>query len=87
VVRWSFERAEFLLDLETIKNPVLIVPSRVLDRIGAPNLEIDDSFVYPDHMSKEVRVEDAARKRAPTPKPSEFAISSHPHNNRDGSST
>jgi hypothetical protein len=39
VVRWSFERAGFLLDLENIRNPVQIFPSRVLDRIGVPPLK------------------------------------------------
>jgi hypothetical protein len=74
MVRWSFERAEFLLDLENTKNPVQIVPSRVLDRIGVPDFEIDDSFIYRDHVTKEAEAKDAARKRTPTPKPSEFAI-------------
>jgi hypothetical protein len=74
MIRGSFERAEFLLDLETIRNPVQIVPSRVLDRISAPDFEIDDSFIYPDHMRKETEVKDAARKRTPTLKPNEFVI-------------
>jgi hypothetical protein len=75
MVRWSSERAGFPLDLKNIRNPVQIVPSRVLDRIGVPDFEIDDSFIYPDHMRKEAEAKDAARKRTPTPKPSEFAIS------------
>jgi hypothetical protein len=40
MVRWSFERAGFLLDIENIRNPVQIVPSRVLVRISIPNFEI-----------------------------------------------
>jgi hypothetical protein len=75
MVRWSFERVGFLLDLENIRNTVQIVPSRVLDRIGLPDSEIDDSFTYPGHMRKDAEAMDAARKCTPTPKPSEFAIS------------
>jgi hypothetical protein len=75
MVLWSFERSGFLLDLENIRNPVQIVLSRALDRSGVSDFEIDDSFIYPDHMRKEAEVKVAARKRAPTPKPSEFAIS------------
>jgi hypothetical protein len=75
VVRWSFERAGFMLDLENIRNPVQIVPSRVLDRIGVSDFEIDDWFISLDHMRKEAKMKDAARKRTPTPKPGELAIS------------
>jgi hypothetical protein len=75
MVRWSFERAGFLLDLEKIRFLVRIVPSKILDRIGVPDFEIDDSFIYPDHMRKEAEVKDVTRKRLRTPKPSEFAIS------------
>jgi hypothetical protein len=89
MVRSGFEKAGFLLDLENIRNPVQIVPSRVLDRIGVPDFEIDDSLIYLDHMRKEAEAKDAARKRTPTPKPSEFAINwagLHPDNNRSISS-
>jgi hypothetical protein len=75
MVLWSFERARFLFDLENIRNPVQIVPSRALDRMGAPDFEIDDSFIYPDHMRKEAEVKNVAHKRKPTPKPRESAIS------------
>jgi hypothetical protein len=75
MVAWSFERAGFLLDLENIRNPVQIAPSRVLDRIGVSDFEIDDSFIYPDHMGKKAEAKGAARKCTPTPKPSEFAMS------------
>jgi hypothetical protein len=64
-----------LLDLESIRNPVQIVPSRVLDRIGVLDLEIDDLFICPDHVRKEAEVKNTARKSTPTPKQSEFAIS------------
>jgi hypothetical protein len=74
-IRWSFERAEFLLDLENIRNPVQIVPSSVLGRTGASDIEIDDSFISLDHMRKEVEAKDAARKHTSIPKPSELAIS------------
>jgi hypothetical protein len=75
MVRWNFERAGCLLDLENIRNPVQIVPSGVLDQIGISDFEIDDSFIYLDHIRKEAEAKDAARKRTPTPKPSEFVIS------------
>jgi hypothetical protein len=73
MVRWSFERAGFLLDLENIRNPVPIVPSGILDRTGVSDFEIDDSFIYPDHMRKEAEAQDAARKRPATPEPGEVA--------------
>jgi hypothetical protein len=75
MVRWSFERAGFLLDLNDIRNPVQIEPSRVLGRFAVPELELDDAFIYPDEMQKEVEGMNATRKRAATPKPSDFAIS------------
>jgi hypothetical protein len=75
MVRWSFERAGFLLNLNNIRNPVQIVPSRVLDRISVPDFEINESFIYLDYMRKEAEVKDAASQRTPIPKPSEFAIS------------
>jgi hypothetical protein len=71
MVCWSFERVVFLLDLENIRSPVQIVPSRVLDQINVSDFEIGDSFIYPDHMRKEVQVKDA-HKLTPTPKLSEF---------------
>jgi hypothetical protein len=71
----SFERAGFLLDLENIRNPVQIVPNRVLDGIGVPDFEIDESFIDLDHMRKEAEAKDTSRKRTPSPKPSEFATS------------
>jgi hypothetical protein len=55
MVRWRFERAGFLLDLENIRNPVQIVPRRVLDRIGVPNFEIGNSFIHPDQMRKKLK--------------------------------
>jgi hypothetical protein len=58
-----------------IRTPVQIVPSRALDRIGVSDFEIDDSVIYPDHMSKEAEAKDAACKRTPIPKPGEFPIS------------
>jgi hypothetical protein len=45
-----------------------------MDRIGVPDFEIDDSFIYADNMRKEVEAKDAAGKRTPIPKPREFAI-------------
>jgi hypothetical protein len=75
MVRWSFERIGFLLDLENIRNPVQIIPSRVLDRSGFPDFEIDESFIYPDYMRNEAEVKDAASQHTLIPKLSEFAIS------------
>jgi hypothetical protein len=62
-------------DLDNIRNPVQIDPSRVLDRISVPDSEPDDSFIDPDQMTKKGPARDAPRKREPTPKPSGFAIS------------
>jgi hypothetical protein len=53
MVRWSFERAGFLLDFENIRTPVQIVLGRILDQIDVPDFEIDESFIFPDHMRKE----------------------------------
>jgi hypothetical protein len=75
MIRWSFERGRFLLDLDDIRNLVQIDPSRVLARIALPDSEFDESFIYPAEMRKDAERMNAARKRAPTPKPSDFAIS------------
>jgi hypothetical protein len=75
MVRWSFERGGFLLDLDDIRNPVQIDPSRVLARIALPDSEFDESFISPAEMRKDAEGMNAARKRSPAPKPSDFAIS------------
>jgi hypothetical protein len=79
-VRWSFGRARFLLDLDNIRNPVRIDPSRLLDRISVPYFELDDTFIYPDQMTKENPPINGPRKREPIPRLSEFAISSAAYN-------
>jgi hypothetical protein len=75
MVRWSFEPGGFLLDLDDIRNPVEIDPTRVLTRIALLDSEFDDSFIYPVKMRKNAEGMNAARKLAPAPKPSDFAIS------------
>jgi hypothetical protein len=75
MIRWSFERAGFLLDLTDIRNPVQIEPSRVLAQIALPDVELDDSVIDPDQMRKGVEHMNAPRKCVPTPKPSDFPIS------------
>jgi hypothetical protein len=46
-----------------------------MNRIGALGFETNDSFIYSDHLRKETEEKDAARRRTPTPKQGEFAIS------------
>jgi hypothetical protein len=75
MIRWSFERAGFLLDLSGIRNPVQIDPNRALAQIAVPDVERDDSVIDPDQMRKTVDDMNAARKCVPTPKPSDFPIS------------
>jgi hypothetical protein len=53
IAHWSFDGAEFLLDLDNIRNPVQIGPRGVLGRISVPGFELDDSFIYPGQMTKE----------------------------------
>jgi hypothetical protein len=74
MIRWSFERAGFLLDLSDIPNPVQIDPSRVLAQIAVSDVELDDSVIDPDQMRKEVEHMNAARKCVPTSKASDFPI-------------
>jgi hypothetical protein len=74
MVRWIIQRGGCPLDLG-IRNPVQTDPSRALDLISVPDFELDDSLIYPDQMTKESPARNSLRKREPTPKPSEFAIS------------
>jgi hypothetical protein len=55
MVRWSFKRAEFLRDLDDIRNPVQIPPSRVLAQIALPDSEFDDSFISPAYIQAAAR--------------------------------
>jgi hypothetical protein len=74
-VRWSFERAGFLLDLENIGNSVQIDPIRVLNRILVSDFELDDCCIDPNQMTTEKPARNAPRKRKPIPKPSESVVS------------
>jgi hypothetical protein len=76
-VRWSFERAGNLLDLDDIRNPVQLDTDRVLARIAVPCFELDGSFIYPDQMGKGAEGKNAARKLVRVPKSSELDIRLH----------
>jgi hypothetical protein len=75
MVHWSFEGAGFLHNEDNIRNPVQIGSNRVLARIAVPGHELNDSFIYPDQIRKEVESKNAPRKRALFPNPREFALS------------
>jgi hypothetical protein len=62
MVRSSFKRDGFLVDLDDIRNPVQIDPSRVLARIALPDSEFDGSFIDPAEMRKDAEGMNAARK-------------------------
>jgi hypothetical protein len=75
MVRGNFKRTEFLFDLDDIRNPVQIDPSRALNRILVLDFDLHDFFPRPDERTKESPFMNAPGKHEPTPTPSWFDIS------------
>jgi hypothetical protein len=62
MVRWSFERAGFRLNSDSLLSPLAVEPTPVLDRLDVPELPFDDAFVYSDHLDPQ-RLQLMAQRR------------------------
>jgi hypothetical protein len=74
MVRWSFERAGFLLNSDNFLSSLTVDPTPVLDRLGVPELPFDDAFVYPDQLNPQRLQLTKQRQRQGIPGPALFAF-------------
>jgi hypothetical protein len=74
MVRWSFERAGFCLNSDSLLSSLTVDPTRVLDRLDAPELPFDDAFVPPDQLDPQRLQLTAQPRRQRIPGPAQFAI-------------
>jgi hypothetical protein len=74
LVRWSFIRAGFRLDLENLFSPLTVNPQIVLERIAIPEIPIEE-FATPETMTPQITMGGKLPRRHRIPRPHEFALS------------
>jgi hypothetical protein len=74
MIWWSFERAGFRLNSDSLLSPLTVDPTLVLDRVDVLGLPFDGAFVYPDQLDLQRLQLTAQRRRQRIPGPAQFAI-------------
>jgi hypothetical protein len=74
MIWWSFVHADFLSKLENLLGLVGVNGTRVLERIEAPELPVDESFMSPETVDRPTRPGIPTRRRAPVPGPTSRSV-------------
>jgi hypothetical protein len=81
MVRWSFIQAGFRLNPRNLLDSLTVVLSEVLDRIRMPEMALEN-YLFPEPTEGAVPPDRARHRRAPIPRPTEFAVSVNPYVDR-----
>jgi hypothetical protein len=78
IVRWSFVRAGFRLNPKNLLAPITVTRADMLARIAMPETGLEN-YVFGAPPEIPLPAGRAGHRRAPIPRPTEFAVNSKAH--------